>query len=82
MSETVDVYGKVGVNLWHTTVDLLGTKYDGDDGVGIAAGFGLNVSVSPYLVLRLQYDYLPGIGDSIDEGDLTMMTVNLAYFYL
>jgi len=82
LSQTADVYGKIGVNLWHTTVDFLGAKYDGDDGVGIAAGFGLNVLVSPNLALRLQYDYLPGLGDRLDEGDVTMMTVNLAYYYL
>lgn len=81
LASTLDLYGKVGLNFWHTTVDFIGTNYDGDDGIDMTVGFGLNITVSPTFLLRLQYDYLPGLGDGLDDGDITMMTVNFAYVY-
>jgi len=81
LASTFDLYGKAGINFWHTRVDFLGGNYDGDKGIGFMAGFGLNVGITPKLLLRLDYDYLPGLGDSIDSGDITMTTVSLAYVY-
>lgn len=81
LSEGFDLYGKAGLNLWNTTVDLVGTNYDGDNGVGLALGFGLDITATEQFHIRLEYQMLNGIGDSIDEGDVTQMTVNGAYFF-
>lgn len=76
-----DLYGKAGINIWHTTVDFVGVNYDGDDGIDIAAGFGLNFTMTPNFLLRIEYQYLPGLGDGVDKGDISQFTVNAAYSY-
>ena len=76
-----DVYGKAGLNLWSTTVDLVGTNYDGDSGVGLALGAGLDFATTDRFHLRLEYQMFNGIGDTIDEGDITQVTLSGTYYY-
>ena len=81
ISEGFDLYGKAGLNLWNTTVDVLGTSYEGENGIGLALGGGLDIAASEQFHIRLEYQMLPGIEDGIDEGDVTQMTISGTYFY-
>ena len=79
LNRTFDLYGKVGLNIWSTTVDIQGFELEGDDGIDLAVGAGLNINVAQHFLIRLEGQYLPGIGDGLDEGDITQFTVNGAY---
>jgi hypothetical protein len=79
LSPTFDLYGKLGLNMWSTTVEVEGVELEGDDGIDLAAGAGLNINVAQNFLIRLEAQYLPGIGDGIDEGDITQFTAGGAY---
>lgn len=81
LANYVDLYGKVGLNLWGTSVDLLGANYEGEDGIDIALGFGLNFKATDQFIIRAEYQILPGLDDGIDEGDVTQFTVNGALVF-
>jgi len=81
ITSTFELYGKIGMNLWSTTVELLGETYEGDDGVDLAFGLGLNLKVTEELLIRLEYQSLPGLSDGLDEGDIKQYTMNFALNY-
>ena len=79
ISDSFDIYGKLGLNLWGTTVDYSGTLYDGDNGVGVAYGAGMDIQVTDKMTIRAEYQAMNGIGDGIDEGDISNVTVSLLF---
>jgi hypothetical protein len=81
LSDAFELYGKIGLNLWSTTVDVDGTEFEGDDGIDLAFGAGFNINAGQHFIIRLEGQYLPGIGDGLDEGDITQFTVNGAYVF-
>ena len=81
VSERVDVFGKLGLNLWSTDVDFLGLNYDGDDGIDIAYGIGFDINVTRRIFLRLEYEVFPGLEDGVDEGDVDQVMLNLGWAY-
>jgi hypothetical protein len=81
VSESVDLYGKIGLNLWSTTVDYAGTLYEGDNGIGISFGGGIDFQVTDDTHFRLEYQQLNGIGDGIDEGDISNVTLTAVFDY-
>ena len=81
ISEGFEFFGKLGLNLWSTDVDFFGANFEGDDGVDIAYGFGVDVSASDTIKFRVEYDAFAGLGDGVDEGDVTQLMFNIVYFY-
>lgn len=81
MLTTLDLYGKLGLNMWGTSVDIQNDVYEGDNGIDIAMGIGLNFHAGENFLIRIEYQSLPGLGDGIDEGDITQYTVNFAFEY-
>lgn len=81
LANFVDAYGKLGMNLWGTSVDVADINLEGDNGIDIAFGVGLSFNATPNLLIRLEYQSMPGLGDSVDEGDISQFTVNGAYSY-
>ena len=79
LNQTFELYGKAGFNLWSTDVELQGLTLEGDDGADIALGAGFNINATKHFLIRLEAQYLPGIGDGLDEGDITQFTANAAY---
>lgn len=77
----VDLFGKVGMNLWSTTVDFIGSTYDGDDSIGLSIGGGIDFEVSSRTHIRAEYQMLNGIGDGVDEGDISQFTINAVFNY-
>lgn len=76
-----DLYGKAGLNLWNTTVDFLGLNYDGEDGINLALGVGLDIAATEQFHIRMEYQMLGTLDDGVDEGDLSQLTINGAYFF-
>ncbi|WP_455200404.1 outer membrane beta-barrel protein [Kaarinaea lacus] len=79
LNQTFDLYGKIGLNIWSTEVELQGLTLEGDDGIDFALGAGFNINATQHFLIRLEAQYLPGIGDGLDEGDITQFTANAAY---
>lgn len=73
-----ELYGKIGFNMWGTTVDWRGGIYDGENGIDLAYGFGLNINITESIMIRLEHQSLPGMSDGIDSGDIEQNTVNFA----
>lgn len=76
VSDTVELFGKVGFNMWSTTVDLDGVVYEGESGIDLAFGAGLNIMLTETGGVRFEYQSLPGFDDGIDSGDITQFTIN------
>lgn len=74
-----DLYGKLGFDYWHTTVDFLGGTFDGDSGISLLYGVGMNFGLSPTMGLRLEYKQMNDIGDGLDKGDLSVTTLSLVF---
>lgn len=81
VTSNIDLYGKVGLNLWSTSVDFLGINYEGEDGVGIALAGGVELAVSEKIHWRAEYQILPGLDDGIDKGDIGQFTINAVINY-
>lgn len=81
VSENFSLFGKVGVNIWSTTVDFLGETLDGDDGIGIAASGGIDFAASESFHITAEFQILPGLSDGIDDGDISQFLVNGVYYY-
>jgi Outer membrane protein beta-barrel domain len=75
INETFELYGKIGLDFWSTTVDVTDTNYEGDDGMTIVLGGGANLNLSESFGLRLEYKMMGGIGDGLDEGDISQTTL-------
>ena len=76
VSPAVDLYGKIGLNQWTTTVDLWGTSDEGESGFNLALAGGVNFGLSEKVHLRTEYQFLPGLDDGLDKGDISQFTVN------
>lgn len=76
-----DLFGKLGLNFWSTDIDFSGDNFEGDDGLDIAYGFGVDVTASDTIKFRVEYDTFSGLGEKVDEGDVTQLMFNIVYFY-
>ena len=74
----LDLYGKIGLNMWGTSVEDSGDIYKGDNGIDIALGVGLNFNVNDKVMIRIEHQSLPGMSDGIDDGDVKQNTISLA----
>lgn len=81
LSESVDLFGKIGANLWSTTVDLGGVHYEGDGGVGLSIGGGIEFTFTESSRVRMEYQMLNGLGDGVDEGDITNFMLTAIFNY-
>jgi opacity protein-like surface antigen len=81
LSDGFDVYGKLGLNLWGTHYEILGVDSDTENGIGLALGAGLDIAATEHFHIRLEFEMMPGIDDGTDEGDITQMTINGAFFF-
>ena len=81
VSNGFDVYGKVGINFWSTDVEIESVTLEGDDGIDLTYGAGLNFAATDSLKLRLEYQVLTGLSDGIDSGDISQLMLNFAYVY-
>jgi hypothetical protein len=79
IGQTFEIYGKLGVDFWKTTVDFGGANYDGDNSAAFIAGVGVNIKFTPTFNLRAEYKAVNGVGDGVDEGNLGQTTI-LAVF--
>lgn len=70
-----ELYGKLGIDFWKTTVDVGAYTFDGDTGTSLVLGFGANINISPTFNLRAEYKRMNGLGDGIDEGDIGQSTL-------
>lgn len=79
LSKSFDLYGKIGINFWNTTVDYAGATYEGESGADIAYGAGVNISATEAFSIRLEYQALPGLSDGVDDGDISQYTLNALF---
>ena len=77
LSVNFELYGKLGLNFWTTSVDFFGINYDGGDGIDFMAGVGARYIISGNIGVRLEFQSLPGLDDGIDKGDMTLTTANI-----
>lgn len=80
INENFSVFGKIGLNLWSADVTLLGTEYEGDSGINVAASAGLDIAVSKNFHISAEYQVLPGLGDGLDEGDVSQLLFNVIFY--
>lgn len=78
LTSAFDVYAKIGFNMWSTNVEINGRTFDGDDGIDIATGFGVNIHITEEFMIRFEHQSLPGMSDGIDDGDIEQNTINFA----
>ena len=74
LGQSFELYGKIGADLWRTTVDYSGTTYDGDNGFSAVVGAGVNINITRTTGLRLEYKQMNGLGDGVDKGDIKQGT--------
>jgi len=79
VGQTIDIYGKLGFDYWHTTVDYYGGTFDGDSGISLVYGIGLSVGLSPTMDMRFEYKRMNDLGDGIDKGDMSQATLSLVF---
>lgn len=85
LGESFELFGKAGINFWSVDVEAeipalnLSGKYIGEDGVDFAYGGGASFNYFESFNLRLDYQVLPGMGDGIDEGDISKLSVNMIF---
>lgn len=83
LGENFELFGKVGVNFWSVDVEAnipvlnLSGEYVGENGIDIAYGGGASIGVFESFDIRLDYQVLPGMGDGLDEGDISKITASL-----
>ena len=81
LGESLDAFGKFGLNMWSTDVDFLGMNFEGDDGFDLAYGLGIDFSASEQSALRVEYEVYTGIDDGVEAGDVTQLMLSFVYFY-
>jgi len=81
MNPIVSLYGKLGLNFWSTTVDYLGSEYNGDDGVSPALGAGMDIAFAPSISFRFEYLYTLDVGDGVDKGNISMFTASGVFYF-
>lgn len=75
VNQTFEFYGKFGFDFWKTTVDVGPYNFDGDNGVSLVLGAGVNMNFNPGFSLRAEYKRMNGLGDGVDEGDIAQTTL-------
>ena len=81
MSDTFELFGKIGINLSTTTVEFLGTDYEGESGIGLSYGGGLLVNLTETFALRAEYQALTGIDDGVDSGSLDWLSLQAVFVF-
>ena len=79
IAQNFDLYGKLGFDYWHTTVDYYGGTFDGDSGISLLYGVGMNIGLSRTMGMRIEYKQMNGLGDGIDKGDMSQTTLSLVF---
>ena len=79
MNDTFELFGKIGINLSSTTVEFLGSLYEGDSGIGLSYGGGLLVNVTESFSLRAEYQGLTGIDDGVDSGSIDWVSLQAVF---
>lgn len=79
ISQSFELYGKIGADYWKTTVDVGAYNFDGDSGVALVLGAGVNINITQGFSLRAEYKRMNGLGDGVDKGDIGQSTL-LAVF--
>jgi len=79
VGQSVDLYGKLGFDYWATSVDYFGYNYDGDRGISLVYGVGVQAAMTPTMSLRFEYKMMNDIGDGLDKGDLSQATLSLVF---
>lgn len=75
ISPGFELYGKLGMDYWHTTVDVGAYNFDGDTGFSLVAGGGIKMNVAPNINLRLEYKRMNDLSDGVDKGDIGQTTL-------
>jgi len=75
------LFASVGANFWSTDVNYSGQFYEGDSGIGFALSAGLDVKLSERLHLSGEFQYLPGLSDGVDKGDISQFFINALFYY-
>jgi len=75
INQTFELYGKIGVDFWRTTVDFGGYNFDGDNSTALVVGAGVNININPSFSLRAEYKRVNGLGDGVDKGDIGQSTL-------
>lgn len=70
-----EFYGKLGMDYWHTTVDVGAYNFDGDTGFSLVIGGGVKMNINQGMSLRLEYKHMNDLGDGIDKGDINQTTL-------
>ncbi|MCK5639892.1 MAG: hypothetical protein KAJ19_03815 [Gammaproteobacteria bacterium] len=81
---SADIYGKIGLNSWITSVDNEGIRTKSDDGINIALSAGLQFKFKPdkkNIIIRFEGKVLPDISNGVDEGDIRQFTTTIIGYY-
>lgn len=70
LGDTFELFAKLGANLSSTAVDVQGSVYEGDTGIGVTYGAGLIINFTEKFALRFEYQVITDIDDGVDNGDL------------
>jgi opacity protein-like surface antigen len=81
LSAALDLYGKLGLNLWGVSYTLGGLSSETENGVGLALGGGVDFAATQQFHLRLEYQMFTGMDDGVDKGNITQMMASGAYFF-
>ena len=83
-SDSVDIYGKVGMLFWDLTLALSGT-FNGsysESGSDFAFGFGANFDVTETLAIRAEFEKFQSVGKDSTTGESSVSLISLgAVFY-
>ena len=79
INETLEFFAKFGVNTSSTSVDYLGSLYEGDSGFGITYGAGVMINFSNSFALRGEYQGITGIDDGVDSGYIEWFSVQAVF---
>jgi len=81
LADTFEVYAKIGLSLYSTAVEYSGSVYEGETGVSLTAGAGVDINFTEKFGIRAEYQLMPGIDDGVDSGDIGLFTVNAVFQY-
>lgn len=77
-----DIYGKVGLNNWITSIDSGGTRLKSDGGMDVALGAGLQLKFKKNdFSIRFEGKILPDISNGLNEGDIRQFTITGIGYY-
>jgi len=78
-SDSVDIFGKVGLLLWDLKLALSGTFNDSisEDGTDISFGFGANFNVNETFAIRAEFEKFNSIGKESTTGESSVTLLSL-----